>query len=177
VAQNTASRTARVAINGTFFDPNNDPAGIAFGLKAGWWRMSYGYEVGGVYDDHELTLTYDSSFGSSSIQPHRQADFDGGIPDVVGGLDATANKGINSLKRRTFVGVRDDNGDGHSETVIFYSSPAATQPGAVNVLSGFGAGSKMMLDGGTSTGLIVAGSNYLIPGYKIPHAFIIYSGK
>jgi hypothetical protein len=47
----------------------------------------------------------------------------------------------------------------------------------VSVLSGFGAGSKMMLDGGTTTGLIVNGTSYIAPGYAIPHAFVIYSGK
>lgn len=177
VAQNTYSRTARVAINGTFFDPSNNPAAISFGLKANWWRMSYGFEIGSIYAGLERTLAYDSGFGSSSIQRYSRSTFDAGIPDVVGGLDPTANKRSSSWLRRTFVGVRDDNGDGHSETVIFYSSKAAPQSRAVSVLSGFGAGSKMMLDGGTSTGLIVGGTSLITPGYDLPQVFIIYSGK
>jgi len=179
LAQNTSTRVARVAINGTFFDPNNNPAGIAFGLKANWWQMSYGYAIGKEYPGKELTLAYDSGFGSSSIQPYNKDMFNWGIPDLVGGLDNSANKdgSRNSNIPRTYVGVRDDNGDGHSETVIFFSTAFATQDWAVNILSGFGAGSKMMLDGGGSTGLIVNGLDYVYSGRLIPQAFIVWSGK
>lgn len=149
---------------------------MPFGLKAGWGRMSYGYGIN-EFPGLVRTLAYDSSFRSSSIQPYSRSTFDSGIPDVVGGLDPTANKSKDLTKRRTFVGVRDDNRDEHSETVIFYSSTAAPQSWAVSVLSGFGAGSKMMLDGGTTTGLIVNSTIYIAPGYAIPHAFVIYSGK
>lgn len=179
VAQNTSSRTARVAINGTFFDPNNDPSGIAFGLKANWWQMSYGYAICTEYPNKELTLAYDSGFGSSSIQAYNKDMFNWGLPDIVGGLDNSANKDgqRNSNIPRTYVGVRDDNGDGHSETVIFFSSAFATQDWAVNILGGFGAGSKMMLDGGGSTGLIVNGVDYVSSSRSIPQAFIVWSGK
>jgi hypothetical protein len=180
VAQNTYSRTAKVAINGTFFDTNASPnSGIAFGLKAGWWRMSYGYAIGKEFPGLIRTLAFDSSFGSSSIQPYSRATFDSGIPDVVGGLDPTADKSKNSFIGRTFVGVRDDNGDGHSETVVFFSSAQASQSWAVNILNGFGTGSKMMLDGGGSTGLVIDGSQKIQP-YKdrtLPQVFIIWAGK
>jgi hypothetical protein len=176
VGQNTSTRRAKVAINGTFFDPNGNPyAGIAFGLKADWWRMSYGYGLN-EYPGLIRTFAFDSLFGSSSIQPYDVNTFDGGIPDVVGGLDPSANKSSSSFIGRTFVGVRDDDGNGHSETVIFFSSATASQSWAVNILNGFGAGSKMMLDGGSSTGLIVNGTQYLVPR-TIPHAFIICAGR
>jgi hypothetical protein len=176
VAQNTANRRAKVAINGTFFSTDAYPAPIAFGLKADWWKMSYGYGLN-EFPGLVRTLAFDSGFGSSSIQPYSQSTFDSGIPDVVGGLDPTANKQPSSYTGRTFVGVRDDNGDGHSETVVFFSSNYATQAGAVSVLNGFGAGSKMMLDGGGSTGLIVDGTTYINPARTIPHAIIICAGK
>lgn len=177
VAQNTRYRTAKVAINGTFFDTDHSPAGISFGLKANWWRMSYGFAIGKEFPNLIRTLAFDPSFGSSSIQSYKRSTFDSGIPDVVGGLDPSADKGKNIAQQRTFVGVRDDNGDGHSETVIFYSSVAAPQSWAVSVLSGFGTGSKMMLDGGGSTGLIVDGSSYISTSRSLPQVFIIYSGK
>lgn len=177
VSQNTSSRRAKVAINGTFFSTDAVPnAPIAFGLKADWWRMSYGYGLN-EYPGLVRTLAFDSSYGSSSIQPYAQATFDSGIPDVVGGLDPSANKQATSYIGRTFVGVRDDDGNGHSETVIFFSSKYATQAGAVSVLNGFGAGSKMMLDGGGSTGLTVDGTPYITPSRTIPHAIIICAGK
>jgi hypothetical protein len=176
VAQNTANRRAKVAINGTFFSTDAYPAPIAFGLKADWWRMSYGYGLN-EFPGLVRTFAFDSGFGSSSIQPYSQSTFDAGIPDVVGGLDPTANKQSGSYIGRTFVGVRDDNGDGHSETVVFFSSNYATQAGAVSVLNGFGAGSKMMLDGGGSTGLIVDGTTYINPSRTSPHAIILCAGK
>jgi hypothetical protein len=89
----------------------------------------------------------------------------------------TADKKKSEWIPRTFVGVRDDDGNGHSETVIFYSTKGAPQSRAVSVLSGFGAGSKMMLDGGGSTGLIVGGSEYIPTSRSLPQVFIIFSGK
>lgn len=177
VAQNTGSRRATVAINGTFFSTDASPfTPIAFGLKADWWRMSYGYGLN-EYPGLVRTFAFDSFYGSSSIQPYSTATFDGGIPDVVGGLDPSANKSASSYTGRTFVGVRDDDNNGDSETVVFFSSSFATQAGAVSVLSGFGTGSKMMLDGGGSTGLIIAGTTYIPPGRSIPHSIIICAGK
>ncbi len=179
VGQNTATRKAKVAVNGTFFDPNASPyTGIAFGLKADWWRMSYGYNPYEFGSSNTLTFAFDSGFGSSSIQPYSTSTFDSGIPDVVGGLNPTCCKSPSSYTQRTFVGVRDDNGDGHSETVMFFSSNYATQTGAVSVLNGFGAGSKMMLDGGGSTGLIIDGVDKINPENRpIPHAIMIYTGR
>lgn len=179
VAQNTSSKKALVAINGTFFATNDSPSAISFGLKMDWWRASYGYAVNqpNEFPGQEMTLAFDSGFGSSSIQSHSRSTFDGAIPNVVGGLTVTADKGKTQVKRRTFVGVRDDDGNGHSETVIFYSSTGAPQDWAVKILSGFGAGSKMMLDGGSSTGLIVGGSTYIAPSYSLPHVFMVFSGK
>lgn len=181
VAQNTSSRKAKVAISGTFFNPNASPnTGIAFGLKANWWIMSTGYGLN-EYPGKVLTLAYNSSFGSSSIQTHSVNTFNDGIPDVVGGLDNSADKDgkRNWNIERTYVGVRDDNGDGHSETIIFFSSKYATQDWAVQILGGFGAGSKMMLDGGGSTGLIVDGNDfdYIRTDRQLPQVFIISTGK
>ena len=179
VAQNTFSRSAKVAINGTFFVTEDTPnTGIAFGLKAGWWRMSYGYGLG-EFPGLIRTLAFDSSFGSSSIQPYDRGTFDSGIPDVVGGLDPAADKNKSSFIGRTFVGVRDDNGDGHSETVVFFSSASASQQWAVDILNGFGTGSKMMLDGGGSAGLIIDGEQNIMPSgdRTLPHVFIIWAGK
>jgi len=181
VAQNTSNRKAKVAINGTFFAVKDQSIptaeGIAFGLKADWWRISYGY--GGLTEFPGLirTLALDSDFGSSSIQPYSRSTFDSGIPNVVGGLDPTADKDKYKNIARTFVGVRDDNNDGHSETVIFFSSAYATQAWATNILASFGAGSKMMLDGGGSTGLIVDGATKINPQRQIPQAFIICAGR
>jgi hypothetical protein len=179
VSRNGYNYTAIAAINGTFFDPKNNPTGIAFGLKADWWIMSYGYGVN--EPGQKLTLAFNSSFGSSSIQPYKVDTFNDGIPNVIGGYDPWYNKDgrMNQYIPRTYVGVRDDNRDGHSETVMFFTSGAATQQLAIDTLAAFGAGDKMMLDGGSSTGLIVRGADKVLPvtSSKIPQAFIFYAGK
>jgi hypothetical protein len=154
VSQNRSDYKAIAAINGTFFSQQSDPTPIAFGLKADWWIMSYGY---GVTNEPgtKYTLAFDSSFGSSSIQPYNSGTFDAGIPNVIGGYDPWFNKDgrMNSFIPRTYVGVRDDNGDGHSETVMFFNSAEASQSWAINILQSFGCGSKMMLDGEAAQGL------------------------
>lgn len=180
-AQNSSIKRAKVVLNGTFFATNDrdpyPPVGIAFGLKADWWRMSYGYGVGNEYPGLIRTFAFDSDFGSSSIQSYSRGTFDSGIPNVVGGLDATANKDKTRYIARTFVGVRDDNNDGHAETIMFFSSKAATQALAFNTLRSFGAGSIMMLDGGGSGGLIVDGTSHITPSRSIPQAFVVYAGR
>lgn len=181
VAQNTYSRRAKVVLNGTFFATNDrdpyPPVGIAFGLKADWWLMSYGYAVNNEYPGLIRTFAFDSGFGSSSIQSYNRGIFDSGIPNAIGGLDAAADKSKNLYIARTFVGVRDDNNDGHSETIMFFSSKAATQALAFNTLRSFGAGSIMMLDGGGSGGLIVDGTSHITPSRSIPQAFVVYAGR
>jgi hypothetical protein len=182
IAQNKTYQKAAVVINGAFFNPRDYPfTGIAFGLKSDWWIMSYGYGAKTEYQNPFLlrTFVYDSPYGSSSIQSYSRSTFGLGVPNVIGGLDVTADKNPSGVIPRTFVGVRDDNGDTKSETVIFFSSKAATQAIAANVLGSFGAGSKMMLDGGSSTGLVINGGKPLIEtsGAAVPQAFVIYTGK
>lgn len=180
VRQSTFSRRAAVVINGTFFNPGVNPSSISFGLKADRWIMSLGFDRYS-YSGQVRTFAFDASYGSSSIQAYNPNDgsiFWNGPPNVVGGLDPAANKERYVSKPRTFVGVRDDNGDRHSETVIFFVSNSATQERAAGVLASFGAGSKMMLDGGSSTGMYVNGSE-VVPksAALVPQAFVIYTGK
>lgn len=181
VAQNTGSRKAVVAINGTFFTqkPSGSPVPIAFGLKADRWLMSLGYGLG-EFPGLIKTFAFDTGYGSSSVQDYDERTFRGNIPDVVGGLDVTANKDRRMKEpiERTFVGVRDDNGDRNPETVIFFTSTAAKQSDADDVLRGFGTLSpRMMLDGGGSTGFILKGDPKIPSSRPIPQAFIIYEGK
>src|SRR5207253_2235783 len=108
-------------------------------------------------------------------------DYDVGIfsrfPDVVGALNVKAEKRTNSPIQRTFAGVRDDDGDGRRETVLLYSTLHSSQGAAAAVLDGFGALDKVMLDGGSSTFMLLNGSP-MVPGFgSVPHAIAIYSGR
>jgi hypothetical protein len=182
VRQNTTSRKAAVVINGTFFYPFANPTTISYGLKADYWIMSLGFDrYASKYSGKVRTFAFDTKYGSSSIQPYYPDDgsiFWGPIPNVVGGLDPTADKEPSASKQRTFAGVRDDNRDGHSETIIFFVSKYATQSRAASVLGSFGAGSKMMLDGGSSTSMYVKGQEVITGSTAIvPQVFVIYTGK
>jgi hypothetical protein len=60
---------------------------------------------------------------------------------------------------------------------MFFSSSYATQTGAANVLSGFGARAQCMLDGGGSTGLVIAGTAKISPTRTLPHTIAMYAEK
>ncbi len=176
VQKNTANSKVKVVINGAFFATKKDPTGIAFGLKAGGNTITYGYGIGKEYPGQIRTFAWNSIQGDASIQNYMVQTFHK-FPNVLGGLDMNANKSAKKYLPRTFVGVRDEDGDGDKETVIFYSSNYARQIDASRVLRSFGASSIVMLDGGGSTGLIVNGKALIATNRPIPHALAVYAGK
>lgn len=182
VSQNTSSRKAAVVINGTFFYPGDNPTAISYGLKADYWIMSLGFDrYARAYSGKIRTFAFDTDYGSSSIQTYNPDDgsiFWGPTPNVIGGLEIDANKEPSVVKQRTFVGVRDDDGDTRSETIIFFASRYATQSRAASVLGSFGAGSKMMLDGGSSTSMYLNGQQVITGSAAlVPQVFVIYTGR
>jgi Phosphodiester glycosidase len=176
VKQNTPKRKAKVVVNASFFSTNDDPTGIAFGLKLGGSTISYGYAIAKEYPGQIGTFSFNPDQGIANIQSYAKETFDS-MPDVVGALDVVANKSAFSYLPRTFVGVRDNDGNGTKETVIFYSSSYGRQIDASNVLTGFGASATAMLDGGGSTFLIVNGNSLISTERKVPHAIAVYAGK
>ena len=176
VKENTSTRKGMVVVNASFFSTNDDPTGIAFGLKLGGSTISYGYAIAKEYPGQIRTFSFNPDQGIANIQSYAKETFDS-TPEVVGALDVTANKSALSYLPRTFVGVRDDDGNGTKETVIFYSSSYARQIDASNVLTGFGASVTAMLDGGGSTFLIVNGNSLISTRRKVPHAIAVYAGK
>jgi Phosphodiester glycosidase len=177
VKQNMPSKKARVIVNAAFFSQNNEPTGIAFGLKVNSRLITYGYAIGNEYPGQIHTFAVNPQQGFANIANYAKETFDSSTPDVVGGLDINANKSAASNLRRTFVGVRDDDGDHRKETVILYSSNYARQIDASNVLKSFGASDMLMLDGGSSTGLIVDGKPLIATNRPIPHVLAVYAGK
>ena len=173
VSNNTSTQKARVVINGTFFSTKQEPTGIAFGLKARGNMITYGYGIANEYPGEIRTFSFNPQAGMSSIQPYSTETFRR-FPEVIGALDANANKAATVDLPRTFVGVRDDNGDNLNETVIFYSSNYARQVDAQNALKCFGANASAMLDGGGSTGIIVDGKPLIDTPRKIPHAIGVF---
>lgn len=170
--------TPVVAFNGTFFDDQNNPAGVSFGLKADGWLMSYGYEnakASPPYSNQRRAFAFDTNTDTSLIEGFSFNLYNTGWKNIIGGLDVAADKSPTSTaKGRTFVGNRDDDGNGSKETIMFFSSYGTTQAVADNALKGFGATSRMMLDGGTSTGFIYKGTSKVNRGGRIVQAFIVY---
>ena len=175
VKQNTSTRKAKVVVNASFFSTNDNPTGIAFGLKLGGTTISFGYAIAKEYPGQIRTFSFNPDQGIANIQSYAKETFDS-TPEVVGALDGVANKSAFSYLPRTFVGVRDDDGNGTKETVIFYSSSYARQIDASNVLTGFGASGTAMLDGGGSTFLIINGNSLISTKRKVPHAIAVYAG-
>lgn len=175
VKQNGENRKVKVLFNGTFFSQKLDPSPIAFGLKVEGNVASYGYGLD-EFPGLIKIFGFDSATAFISDYQNRES-FKIRTPNLVGALDSKANKSAQKRLPRTFVGVKDANGDNINDTVIFYSSNSAKQADAVRVLKSFGAIEKVMLDGGSSTGLIVNGRTYINPSRTIPHAIALYAGK
>jgi hypothetical protein len=124
----------------------------------------------------QYTFAFNSVSASANIQTYWQQTF-ARFPEVVGALDVNADKYATRYLPRTFVGVRDVNGDRIQETVLLYSSNYARQIDASRVLKDFGASAQAMLDGGSSTGIIVDGQPLISTNRSIPHAIAVYAGK
>lgn len=170
INKNTPSKIARVVINGTFFSTNDNPTGIAFGLKVASNVITYGYAIGKEYPGLIRVFNL-GMYSAFNISPYARSIFDDKSNlDAVGALDVTADKSATRYLPRTFVGV--NNG-----TVIFYSSNYARQIDATNALKAFGASNMAMLDGGGSTGIIIDGKPVILTNRRIPHAIALYSGK
>ncbi|WP_168163420.1 phosphodiester glycosidase family protein [Calothrix sp. 336/3] len=176
VKHNTKKHQIKVIVNGTFFSTNNQPTGIAFGLKIQNHLITSGYGVANEYPGQIRTFAFNSSLNFASIQPYSPSIFEN-FSDVIGGLDIQADKSANKYLPRTFIGIKDSDKDGLSETVIIYSSNYARQIDASHTLRNFGATSQVMLDGGGSTGLIVDGKPLITTNRPIPHALAVYAGR
>jgi hypothetical protein len=167
--------TLQILVNGTFFSQKLDPAPLAFGLKVGRKVVSYGY---GLDEFPGLLRIFGFNDRKAAIANLNDAKiFDNSFPNLVGALDSTANKSADKYLPRTFVGIKDTDGDRNYETVIFYSSSAVRQIDASHTLDSFGVQKKVMLDGGSSTGLTIDGVVYIQPNRTIPHAIAIYASQ
>jgi Phosphodiester glycosidase len=155
ISQNTPKRQAQVVINGAFFAKYNQPTEIAFGLKSAGIVISYGYGLK-EFPGLNKTIAWNNTTKQATITDYDRATFDRPqFPEVVGALAETAGKRANRDLARTFIGVKDPDGDGENETIMIFSSKAAKQIDAVKALRSFGAKQVAMLDGGGSTGLVV----------------------
>jgi hypothetical protein len=174
---NTGSRRVLVVVNGTFFDPNHEPSGIAFGLKRDNQLISYGYEQG----NDRMHLVWRGGGSVLAVQPWNQAVFDSqNLPNVVGGLiENTSRRDVRcgTYTKRTAVGTRETDGDRLNDTMLIYTSEKAFCSDAASILRSFGVNGVMLLDGGGSTFLTINGTNTISTSRRVPHALAVYSGQ
>lgn len=172
-ANNNAANKLQILINGTFFQEYNQPTGIAFGLKQDDRQISYGY---GLDEFPAQTMTVSWSAEGISIEPYDRRTFEGNRPNAIGALDPAAGKSAAKSLRRTFIGVKNPRvGANTYTTVLLFVSESASQAEAASTLGQFGADRVAMLDGGSSTGLIVNGTTLLQPKTRLPQTIGIFS--
>ena len=168
--------------NGAFFTtsrpqlPLSSPAPLSFPMKFSDYLVSAGSE-GNATEKRVLVLdgstarivtytptTNGFSAVSNALSSYRNA--------VVG--RHPENTGSSARDDRTYAGVRDADGNGTYETVIFYSSPKATWQEAQNVVEvDFRAYRSVQFDGSDSSQLHCNGTSYLSNSRPVPQAFAI----
>lgn len=183
----TNTKKLVAVMNGTFFFTDDQPARISFGLKSNNQIISLGSDLNN-YAGHYRTLPFKPD--RANVLVHGDATFnDPSIPNVIGGLDPTANVAgkANQYVARTFIGLRNDDRDstGSFETVFIYSSQLGKPAEITKILTDFGADPTkiIQLDGGASGALRVVGAKPTDPprvnysGRPIPHVIAVYAGK
>jgi hypothetical protein len=160
---------------------------MAFPIKQANTLISAGYGNNEAFKKRSLEL-YSTYANITEAYTNEANDFTsvknalGSASTVAVGLHPTlADKGINIYKPRTFIGIRDKNGDGKCETLYIYASKLARQTDARQVLLDFGSLRTIMFDGGASTQLCYKnGSGSIItPIYTnrtVPSALAVIGG-
>lgn len=172
--------TAVAVFNAQFFDPNAYPTPLAFSVKMDGQHLTDGYGITKEFPGQKRTLEWTKASSWARIDPYSSAALkqqSNGVSDIVVGLDTVANKGPGNTVGRTFIGVKDADGEGTPDTMLVLVTTAATQTDAQNVLTGFGALRQVMLDGGGSSQLILNGVAAVSSGRTIPHALAVVAGR
>lgn len=171
-------------MNGTFFEttfPGTTTTPITYGLKDMGKTLSYGVSdrINKNLDVVGLLCFTDTT---CRLAPYDRTLFSGTTwPKIISGYTAQGNPGSpQEYTERNFFGLRDGDGDGQLDTIVFYFSLGATKQEAIDVLMGFGCNNTNIgfLDTGASTALWTTGSFVINPSplkRTIPHAIAIYA--
>ncbi|MGK7920800.1 MAG: phosphodiester glycosidase family protein [Trichodesmium sp.] len=163
--------------NGQFFrNDENTSTELAFPVKSDGIIVSDGYAGEIEFPDEKLMLeVWNNRALITKFQPNNfQLST---APNFIVGLQENADKGVEDKTGRTFIGVKDKDGDRLNETILIFTSKEATQLHATKVLKHFGATQVIMLDGGGSTQLISQGNIYIDSPRTIPQMIAIFSGE
>lgn len=161
--------------NGAFFYMKESPTRLPFPLKIDGQLLSDGYARNEFPGQKLILEIWD---GRADIQPlTREALYGSTAAEILGGLSEEANKASKFAVARTFVGVRDDDGDGQYEKLLVFNTQTAKPEDAAEVLRSFSADKVMMLDGGGSTQLLCKEGAFITSQRLIPQAIVTLPGK
>lgn len=171
-----ANTGAFCIVNGQFFSTNSDPTPLAFPLKKDGIIVSDGY--GSLREFQGQLLMLEIWNDRADIRTlSKDALYQSSAPNILGGLDEKADKGVYTYTGRTFVGIDDADNDGKYEKIYIFSSKYARQVDAASALRSFGADKVIMFDGGSSTQLLCKNSTYIASSRTIPQTIGVIKGS
>ena len=161
--------------NGQFFYMPESPSPLALPLKVNGVFLAEGFGYG-QYPEKQLMLELWRDH--ADIRPlTRENLYASSAPNILGGLTEEANKKPKTFVGRTFIGLADQNADGAYELLAILTTRTANQPGAAQVLKGFGMTRVMMLDGGGSTQLVCRGQAFIDTERVLPQAIGVTAAR
>jgi hypothetical protein len=180
--RSAADAPLRVLFGGACGVRTTQPSQLAFGLKVDSRHITWGYAAPGgpkpEFPGHVEIVALNNQENRVWIGDYEPAVFSR-FPDIMGALDVLApTKERDVPLGRTFIGVRDSDGDGMLETLMVLVSAKSTQADASAALQNFGAQEQTMLCGDTTTFLMVDGKFLVGPSDTlIPQATAVYALK
>jgi hypothetical protein len=143
--------------NASFYRPTENPTQIAFLIKRNGSILTDGYAGASEFKNQKKVLQIWNNEGRIDITdfdenlPNNQIYDQIKAPDALVSLSPDADKNKNAAVGRTFVGIRDSDGDGKFETALIFISQKSSQWLAERVLRDAGAKKVIMFDGGGSS--------------------------
>ena len=154
--------------NGAFFYMREYPTRLPFSLKIDEIILTDGYGKNDFPDKKLMLSLWDDQADITSLTSENF--YQSTAPNVIGGLAEDAPKSPNKYVARTFVGIKDKDGDSQFETVLIFNTLTARQVDAASALRSLGAEKVMMLDGGGSTQLVCENVPYIEFERLVPQA-------
>lgn len=164
---------ARVLINGAYFSPTADPSPLTHGLQVGGAVVSYGYGLL-EYPGHNALVAWSNEAGRAEVLPWNILAFER-YRELVGAFTSDVPRPDNATATgRTLAGVRDLDGDGAPDALLFFASASADVAEAASGLEAFGATATAMWSGGGTSTLVLDGVEVVSPVRPMPHMVAVF---
>jgi hypothetical protein len=167
--------------NGTFAEQGSagTSSQVSFAIKNGYTIRTCGYDNNNglakrilrIFNSYATITAFNPcptadlrAWQCNAFEPVRDA-IGTTVPTALVGFDpaVNANGRMDQPIGRTYVGIKDKNGDGLKETVLIYTCSNATQSQAYQALLNVGASKIIMYDGSGATNMRTRTKQYIIP--------------